>query len=144
MSAYQLLIMTEQQLPERQFGLDRLPIDDIVTLQVFIEEHVDADAHTAFLNELRHLPDVDVDRARETFRALATSLDERKRQLACEAVAYLAAKDPESGFQIWHDLAADEEPDVREAAERAVANTLGRLSLDPLRVMGIIKTIDPS
>jgi hypothetical protein len=93
--------------PPKPLGLERLSPDGLAVFSRFIQAEVEPGDRLfeAFSEELRGMPDRDLDKARTTITALARSRSRVQRELACHAIPYLAAKDPEAGFALWCELA---------------------------------------
>jgi hypothetical protein len=143
---YSLWYMAEELLkPQSLTGLDRLSPDGLAVFRKFIRDEGEERLLVPFVEGLRGMIDRDIEGARTKITALARSESPVRREIACHAVPYLAAKDPDSGFPLWRDLARDEEPydhtdrRVSEAATQALVDTLGVLELDPERVVEVMR-----
>ena len=133
--------MAEESPKPQPLGLDRLSPEGLAVFSRFIQAEVEPGDRLfeAFSEELRGMPDRDLDKARTMITALARSKNRIQRELACRAVPYLAAKDRETGFPLWCELAntADpsfDGPDVNDAATQALLDTLApsvRKNSDP-------------
>jgi hypothetical protein len=138
--------MAEEAPEPRALGLERLSPDGLEVFSRFIQAEVEPGDRLfeAFREELRGMPDRDLDKARTTITALARSKNRIQRELACHAVPYLAVKDPDTGFPLWCELAnsADpsaEGPNVNDAATQVLLDTLGVLDLNPEGVLEVMR-----
>jgi hypothetical protein len=125
-------------LRPRPLGLDRLSPRGISLLREFVEFNGTTGLSEAFDEELRSMPERDVENARTKFEALANSEDSEDRLALCFILPGLATKYPDLGFPLWCRLMRDPDTEVWDAASQALADSLGVLELDPERVIEVV------
>jgi hypothetical protein len=138
----------EEAPQPRPLGLDRLSPEGFRLFQQFIQAKAEEHSLEPFIEELQGMPERDLEGARTKITALARG-GRAEREMACRAIPYLTAKDPDFGFPLWHKLAVsgdiEEEKvlDVSKAATQAAIDTWGMLGLDPERVVKIMRAACP-
>lgn len=112
---------------------------------LWAEGHVDEEGAKQltekFKQELCALPEHDLPGATAKLRDLTHCGHEGACScagFAAEAVPYLAEQDPDAGFALWRELMTHRES--FEPAAAALVRTLGKLQLDPERVVGLMET----
>lgn len=135
-----MLYMQEGEPPLNPIGLHELTGEEMASVIQYVDAYGAADLRDSVQEEWQALPSDHQEVAATAVADLVAGNDYLK-QFACKIVARVAEQDPDAGFDFWRSLAKDESREVRVAASDALLESLGRLSLDPKGVAGLIKAL---
>ena len=128
-----------------QLGLEQLSAEEIATLGNFVLQSASEDTQQRYRTELEALLNSPEGREPDEMAQLLETLSGDPRnsrtilQLACQAVAGLAEREPAVGFTLWRKLAGNQHPEIRDGARDSLVASLGVRELDPKGVVGVIK-----
>lgn len=124
----------------RNIGLHELTGEEIAAVVEFVDAYGHDEQRAMVQQEWQTLPWDHLDVTRAAVSGLANGSAYLK-EFACKMVPYLAEQDSDTGFVIWQTLAGDETGEVRRAASDALIEHLGRLSLNPKGIVGLVQKI---